>query len=126
MFVISKNFTRRPSVTRAFCVGAIISSAIGIYGSITLEKVGYSWMFLIVMTLGNAACVFGSMIFGFESLAMPTITFSAPGEDPSVGTETRVEIVKADTRVEIIENSANRVRTLPDEPTKAKLLETRL
>ena len=83
-------------------------------------------MFLIVMTLGNAACVFGSMIFGFEPLPMPAITVSAPGEDPCDETEMRVDIVKTETRVEIIESSANRVRTIPDEPTKSKLLETRL
>lgn len=117
LIVVAKKFARRPNVTRAFSAGAIVSCAIGFYGSIMFEKNPYAWVLLLLMTIGNAICIFGSMMFGFEELPTPAITFSAPQE--KLAFETQV-------RVEIDDTSERNVRTVPERARRTAPLETRL
>lgn len=116
--VVEKNVTRRPIVTRAFCAGAIVSCAVGFYGSIALEHTHYSWLALLFMTVGNVACIFGSMMFGFEQRPAPAITLSKPRE--------KHDSDEVQVRVEVdVDGAAQRsTRTVLEH--KAGLLETRL
>lgn len=47
------------------CLGAIVSTAIGFYGGLLIWH-ELAWLFMLIMIIGNVACVYISMKYGYE------------------------------------------------------------